>query len=123
MTQDDLDRILSKEPEIIPSSGFAVSVMDAVRREAAAPPPIPFPWQRALPGLCAAGFVIVWAFVMAITLFIHGPATQPVPAELPSVFDSISRGWNTVEANWIVLALGVTFASVRLSSRFVSGKR
>ena len=34
----EIDRILSREDEILPSSGFAVSVMDAVRREAAAPP-------------------------------------------------------------------------------------
>lgn len=31
MQQDDLDRILSKDPEIIPSSGFVASVMDSVR--------------------------------------------------------------------------------------------
>jgi hypothetical protein len=122
MRQDDLDRILSKEEEIIPSSGFAASVMDAVRREAAAPPPIPFPWKRAIPGLCAAGFVIVWVFVVAITLFIHGPATQPVPTELLTVFDSTIRGWNTLGANWIVLALAVSLVSVKLSFRFVSAK-
>ena len=34
---DEINRILSSEEEILPSSGFAVSVMDAVRREAAAP--------------------------------------------------------------------------------------
>ena len=38
---EDIDRILSREEEILPSSGFAVSVMDAVRSEAAAPPPNP----------------------------------------------------------------------------------
>jgi len=31
--------------------GFLASVMDRVREEAAAPPPIPFPWKRALPGM------------------------------------------------------------------------
>ena len=35
--EDEINRILSREDEILPSSGFAVSVMDAVRREAAAP--------------------------------------------------------------------------------------
>ncbi len=54
--EGEINRILSREDEILPSSGFTVSVMDAVRREAAAPPPIPFPWKRALPGLVAAGF-------------------------------------------------------------------
>jgi hypothetical protein len=122
MNQDHLDRILSKEPEIIPSSGFAVSVMDAVRRETEAPPPIPFPWKLAMPGLCGAGVVIVWVFVVAITLLIHGPAPQPVPTELLTLFDSISRDWNTAGANWIVLALALSLVSVKLSLRFVSAK-
>ena len=52
---DEIDRALAREDDILPSSGFAASVMDAVRREAAAPPPIPFPWKRALPGLVVAG--------------------------------------------------------------------
>ena len=55
MSGDDLDQILSEEDDILPSSGFASSVMDAVRCEASAPPPIPFPWTRALPGLVGAG--------------------------------------------------------------------
>lgn len=57
MRDDELDRILS-EGEILPSSGFTASVMDAVRREAAAPPPIPFPWKRAFPGLVAASLTL-----------------------------------------------------------------
>ena len=30
----EIDRLLSRNDEILPSSGFTVSVMDAVRREA-----------------------------------------------------------------------------------------
>jgi hypothetical protein len=37
--EDEIDRILSRQDEIVPSSGFAASVMEAVRREAAVPPP------------------------------------------------------------------------------------
>ena len=48
----EIDRILSREDEILPSSGFVVSVMEAVRREAAAPPPIPFPGNALYPGWC-----------------------------------------------------------------------
>lgn len=40
---DKIDRILSREDEVLPSSGFAASVMNAVRQEAAAPPPIRSP--------------------------------------------------------------------------------
>ena len=38
------------EEEILPSSGFAASVMEAVRREAATPPPIPFPLEAGAAG-------------------------------------------------------------------------
>ena len=58
MERDDFDRFLSKD-EIVPSSGFVARVMDAVRVEAAAPPAIPFPWSRALPGLVATAATFV----------------------------------------------------------------
>jgi hypothetical protein len=66
MRDDELDRILS-EGEILPSSGFTASVMDAVRREAAAPPAIPFPWKRALPGMIAA--VLMLALLVLSMVF------------------------------------------------------
>jgi hypothetical protein len=60
MTPDDLDRILSAEDLIEPSSGFAMNVMDAVRAQAAEPPPRRFPWTRFATGLAGCG-------VMAMT--------------------------------------------------------
>ena len=69
MKQDELDRALanlSNEDAILPSSGFAASVMDAVRREALAPPPLPFPWKRALPCFAACVFGVVALVVMSI---------------------------------------------------------
>jgi hypothetical protein len=58
---DDLDRILQEQDLLLPTSGFAGSVMDAIQQQAAAPPPIPFPWKWALPGIAAllAGIVIL----------------------------------------------------------------
>jgi hypothetical protein len=50
---DDLDRILASDDSLEPSSGFASGVMDAVRRQATEPPPIPFPWRRFSVGLVA----------------------------------------------------------------------
>ncbi|MGA9427353.1 MAG: hypothetical protein WBV33_19905, partial [Terracidiphilus sp.] len=64
MEGDELDRILAAEDALVPSSGFAGSVMERVEAEAAAPPPIPFPWKRALPGLVVAVAVLVWAAVV-----------------------------------------------------------
>ncbi len=43
MRDDEIDRMFSDEAGIEPSPGFAARVMDAVRHEASAPPPIPFP--------------------------------------------------------------------------------
>ncbi len=55
MTPDDLDRILSSEDVLEPSSDFAADVMAAVRRQAAEPSPLRFPWFRFVAGLAASG--------------------------------------------------------------------
>jgi hypothetical protein len=55
-----LDRVLAGEEELVPSSGFLAAVMEQVREEAAAPPPIPFPWKRALPGFVVVAGVLGW---------------------------------------------------------------
>ena len=53
MRTDELDRILSSEQSLEPSSGFAAAVMDAVRLQASEPTPLPFPWGRFALGLAA----------------------------------------------------------------------
>jgi hypothetical protein len=121
MTGDDIDSILSKEQDIVPSSGFVGSVMEAVQREATAPQ-IPFPWKRALPGLSAAGLALGWTLVAGISLFKRGTGTEPLPSEFLSYLAMISGAWKTVGASWITLALVLSLASVEFSRRFVSRK-
>lgn len=121
MRNDDLDRVLSEEQEIMPSSGFVSSVMDAVRREAAALPPIPFPWRRALPGLTVAALALGLVFAADIALFTSGTAAQPLPVVLPSAFSLILEAAKTVRAGWIALALILSLASVKLSIRLRTG--
>ena len=58
MMMTDLDRALSSEEPIVPSSGFTSAVMDAVRDSTIARPSTPFPWARCLLGLAAC---VVWA--------------------------------------------------------------
>src|SRR5271157_5413129 len=89
--------------------------MEAVQREAAATPPIPFPWKRALPGLCAMGLVLVLIVVASIPLLRHGAATPPLPAQWLSTIASVIAAWKTFGANWIALALVLSLASVKLS--------
>ena len=69
-----VDAALRAEDGILPSSGFADGVMAAVRREATAPAPLPFPWKRALPGMIAAGVCLVVVLVAAVRSMVHSHA-------------------------------------------------
>jgi|SRR5271157_1684832 len=121
MRNDDLDRILSQQEEILPSSGFASSVMEAVAREAAVPPPIPFPWKRALPGLSAAGLALMAVLTGSLLLLENGAASQPLPPEWLSALTSLLQASKTLGAYWIAMALLLSLASVKLSTHFASG--
>ena len=59
MPEDELDRILASEERIEPSAMFAAKVMQALRREASVPPPLPFPWKRAVPGFAVGAALTV----------------------------------------------------------------
>ena len=119
MTRDELDRILSAEDRIVPSSGFAASVMDAVRREAATPPPIPFPWKRALPGLVVgivalAGLIVAGLALGAPAIAAAAPATLSLPQLIAAARVAAQQADG---AGWIALTLLLTLASVFFSFR------
>ena len=84
---DELDRILSSEEPLVPSSGFAARVMEAVRDAATAPPPLPFPWGRFAIGV-AACLVFAASFVLLLMrpdfAALRGPVSElaPVAPEL-----------------------------------------
>ena len=101
MSDEEIDRALGGEHDITPSSRFHASVMEAVRREAATPPPIAFPWKRAWPALAAAALA--------------GAAGPPF-------FDALIPVAASVGAPWIALAALATAASLFLSRR-LSGER
>jgi hypothetical protein len=125
MSHDEIDRTLSREEEILPSSGFATSVMDAVHREAAVPPPIPFPWKRALPLVVAAGValvLVVVVLVMGTPQLGRAGAGSLSPGEwLPRLLPFVNAAVISA-AGWLLLALALTFASVALSLRLASGR-
>lgn len=83
----DIDRILSGDPVIEPSAGFASRVMGQVRQEATAPPPIEFPWRRFLPGAITCAAILVLALGLTIANF--DPAAAPVESagQLAPAFD------------------------------------
>src|SRR5271157_2825438 len=109
MKDAEIDPILSGQDELLPSAGFVASVMDAVRREAAAPPPIPFPWKRALAGLALA--VVALALLVVVGVFAVAP-THGGASTTPQVAGNLS--WNLAQglqekiktaALWTTLAL------------------
>jgi hypothetical protein len=119
MRWDELDRALSAEQEIVPSSGFTDAVMEAVRREATTPPPISFPWKCVLPGLAFAGFAVL------ALLFLPSPAKTAGSAvwaltHLAALFAALPG--TTRRLDWLIVALLLAWASVKLSMRLASWK-
>ena len=119
---DELDRILSRDAEIVPSSGFASSVMEAVRQEASAPPPIPFPWKRVLPALIFAVVAFVAAVILGFDQLVAAMTVPPLPTVFQTRLEAAMRSSLIAESGWIVLAGLLTLLSVNLSMRFVSRK-
>ena len=122
MRWEDIDRILSEQEEILPSSGFVHAVMDAVRHEAMTPPPIPFPWKRALPGLIVAGLTIVFAFVAGLIPLFQEAQALPLQPDLVPEFTSAFEAAKGVGAGWILLASFLALASVKFSMRLAGAK-
>src|SRR5260370_12413759 len=123
ISNNEIDRVLSREDEILPWAGFAVSVREAVRREAAAPRSILFPWKRALPGLVVGGLVLAVVLVAGVVAIAQmDKATAPPPSiSLPSGLARIFQGNVQSAPNWTMRALLVTFLSVKLLMLLASG--
>jgi hypothetical protein len=121
--QDEFDRAFSAEIPIVPSAGFMNGVMEAVRREASAPPPIPFPWKRALPGL-AAGIAALVAMILELAKSAVRPApAAPVQNRLIAALDYAASVTNAYGINWILLAMVITLACMMLSMRLTAGSK
>jgi hypothetical protein len=121
MRQEDFDRLLSSEELIVPSSGFADAVMQAVRREATAAQPISFPWKCALPGLGLAGLLVV------VMLLAPVPAARAGVALLGSthlrvLFAAVPETTRRLGLDWLMMALLLAWASVKLSTGLASWK-
>ena len=123
MNDPEIDRILSIHDEIPPSSGFVASVMDAARREAVVPPPIPFPWNRALPGVVVAALALALVVVVGVTAIVQisrGAFSLRLAITPPS--PPIWQGTVGSALAWTALALLVAFVSVKFSMRLVAGR-
>jgi len=72
----DIDRILSADPVIEPSAGFASRVMGQVRQQA-----IEFPWRRFLPGAITCAAILLIAVGLTVANF--DPTAVPVEPDAP----------------------------------------
>lgn len=79
---NEIDRILSEEGIVRPSSDFAARVMRQVRSEAASPEPIEFPWRRFLPGMLTSLSLVIGTFMVMgwLNAGAGGDGTDPAPA-------------------------------------------
>lgn len=78
---NELERILAKEEELRPMTGFSTRVMRTVREEAAATTPIPFPWARFLPGVILNLLLLLGAVVWMVLEPGSSSPVQPIPFE------------------------------------------
>ena len=79
------------------------------------PPPIPFPWKRALPGLAAAGTALVCLFSLILDQVRYSPLPMP-----PAVDVAVWRNPIIDAAGWSLLALAMSLFLVKLSVRWAS---
>ncbi len=123
MQPDELDRILNDEERIVPSSGFAASVMEAVRREAVAPPPIAFPWKRAVPGIVAAIVAVVVACVWGVREILQMSDGSQFSVESPRWLAEIFRAAANPAAEWFAFTMLLTYLAVKFSALMSASRR
>ena len=119
----NLDRILLERDALLPSSGFAASVLDAVQQQTVARAPIPFPWRRALPGFAALllGLAIVARMILDTAQdMVQSPATGSdwlmwLRSNAPSAV--LLR----TQAGPILLALAISYVCILLCRKFIGG--
>lgn len=115
MANERIDEILGGEPELVPSSGFAAAVMERIRHEAAAPPPIPFPWKRFVPGFVVASGVLGWGAVEVVRF--AGPALAELRRTQAHMTVNATMARPLEQAVWVVAALAVPLITWMISRR------
>lgn len=116
MRSNATDTILANEDTLIPSSGFLARVMERVEEEAAAPPPIPFPWKRAVPGIALAAGVLGWGAVETVRYALRAASGFT----LPQLHFAATMSRPVENAAWIAGALAVSAAAWLLSRRLAA---
>jgi hypothetical protein len=120
LPDDSLDRLLQAHlaapaEQPAPSSGFVLSVMEAIRQEAAAPPPIAFPWRRVMPGATA----ILCGLAVFALLVAHEGTSGTSPNMNLNLTGPISSGLLALcgIAGAILTSIATVAVSFRLAGR------
>jgi hypothetical protein len=116
VTPEEMERTLERDAEGIRASPrFAADVMAAVRREANTPPPIPFPWRRATPGIVAALLLVV----LAVASLVSTPSADTPPPPVPVVLErtaEITASFGNTVASWDARSATIWVVVVALSA-------
>ena len=114
----EIGRILATEEKLIPSSGFAGSVMERVRQEAALPKPIPFPWTWAVAGILLVGGVFGWSVFEILRPELPALDILSLRAlALPSPQVWVTLAGPVEEVGWVTMALVISLLCWLLSRR------
>jgi hypothetical protein len=116
--ETEIGQILAAEEELLPSSGFAASVMDRVRQEAALPAPTPFPWMKTILVILVASGICGWGAVELVRLGVPEYVLSAMSwMSIPPQHLSVDLVRSLEQAGWMALALGTSLVSWLFSRR------
>jgi hypothetical protein len=119
-TDNSFDHLLQTHlvapTQLTPSSGFTLSVMDAIHQKVAEPAPLAFPWRRVLPGVIA---ILCGLAAFAVFVVEHGTVFAAGPQLLASA--TLSNG--EIVLCSVFLTVCVSLATVAASFRLAGRNR
>jgi ferric-dicitrate binding protein FerR (iron transport regulator) len=140
---DELDRMLVRSfgpphtdaahaESIEPSSGFAASVMERVREEAAAAAalgPIRFPWRRAVPGICmvvlavaVCATLLMLASIGAVQLASHAASSATAAGPRAAISEWTETAMR-LHLGWLGIGMMIAFVPFTLSRGWMGGRQ
>jgi hypothetical protein len=128
LTEAELDAALaSRHDDILPSSGFAGSVMAAIGSDG--PAPIPFPWKRIGPLFAAAPVALAWIVFIVVTVARSSlnPAAWRAAATTHAAplfggrldLSALTHNPATLSVSVVALSLGLAFVSFAVTRRLL----
>ncbi len=85
---DALDEMLLEQETLLPTSGFALSVMEAIRQQECQQAAIPFPWKFAAPAIAA--WLAAAVFLLRIRIADPASGQSQTPPWLSNLHAQIS---------------------------------